>query len=405
MDAEQKIICPDCGPSHVNHFLSKTVLIIDWIFSPVNGFFMSITRGLQKLLRAIGVQSFGINFFKALSYIGITKIVDHPDKKNSDRSKCLWQAADARGIKMYEIRILGRSTELYWSEYKGKKLLFECLPRPLPLSPAYYWMDNKGIMREKFSAAGLPIAIGNVCFTLRKANKTLKKVAGPVITKPNIGSRSRHTTVHIETPEQLKKAFKIAKKLSPWIIVEQELKGIVHRVTLIGGKLVAAMRREPPFVVGDGVSTIKQLVEKENQNPKRQGPHFHHIPMDEFADEEIARQGLTWETVLEKDKFIVVRNNIGRSSGGSNTDLTSKVHPENKILFEKIAAVVGDPLIGMDFIIEDISKPWQEQYPSGTIELNSVPFLDLHHFPLYGDVIDASGALWDIVYVDASSTK
>jgi cyanophycin synthetase len=359
----------------------------------------------MKFLNLIGVRNLGIHFFVLLSKFGITQIVDRPDDKNSDRSKCLWAAADARGIVMHEIRFFHRSTELYWCEYKNNKLLFECLPRPFPLSPAYYWMDNKGIMRQKFAEAGLPIAIGETCFTFSKALKVLEKVQGPVITKPNIGSRSRHTTIHINTPEELKKAFKIAKKLSPWVIVEQELKGIVHRVTLIGGKLVAVMRREPPFVIGDGISNLKQLVEKENQNPLRHGPHFHEIPMDEFTDEEIHRQGLTWDSIPEKDKMIVVRNNIGRSSGGSNTDLTKTVHPDNKELFEKIAKVVGDPLIGMDFIIEDVSKSWKDQMPFGTIELNSVPFLDLHHYPLYGDVVDASGALWDTVYPDASSTN
>lgn len=401
----EKTVCPDCGPSTINHPLSKAVLIIDWLFSPVNGFFMSITKKASAFLDKLGVRNLGISFFVLLSKIGVTRIVDWYDGQNSDRAKCLWETAKARGIKMYEIRFFGRSPELFWSDYNGKKILFECLPRPLPLSPAFYWMDNKGVMREKFAKAGLPIAIGDVCFSYRHALEVLEKVNGLVITKPNIGSRSRHTTIHIKTPEELKKAFKIAKKLSPWVIVEQELKGIVHRVTLIGGKMVAVMRREPPFVIGDGFSTIKELVLRENQNPKRHGPHFHEIPMDEFANEELARQNLSWQTVPLKDQMVVVRNNIGRSSGGSNTDLTPTVHPENKILFEKIAKFVGDPIIGMDFIIEDVSKPWPAQYPSGAIELNSVPFLDLHHYPLFGDPVDASGALWDIVYPEASSTS
>ncbi|GAC1571816.1 MAG: hypothetical protein NVS3B9_0680 [Candidatus Doudnabacteria bacterium] len=366
---------------------------------------MSITERFFGFLRLLGIKNLGISFFKVLSKIGVTEIRDWYDDKNSDRAKCLWETAKIRGIKMYEIRFFGQSPELFWSEYRGKKSIFECLPRPLPLSKAFYWMDNKGIMKEKFNQAGLPIALGAVCTTYSQALEVLNKLAAPVITKPNIGSRSRHTTIHITTPEELKKAFNIAKRLSPWVIVEQELKGTVHRVTLIGGKLIAVMRRDAPFVKGDGASTIKELVEKENLNPKRKGPYFHEIPMDEFANEELQRQGLQWSSVLPLDKLVIVRNNIGRSSGGSNTDLTPLVHPENKILFEKIALSVGDPLIGMDFIIEDVTKPWSGQLPCGTIELNSVPFLDLHHFPLYGDPVDASGALWDIVYPEASSVS
>ncbi|MDB4939761.1 MAG: Cyanophycin synthase [Candidatus Doudnabacteria bacterium] len=399
----QKTTCPDCGPSTVNHFLSKTILIIDWTLSPVNGFFMSITKTIINLLNHLGFRNIGINFFVFLSKVGLAQISEHNQEDNSDRTKCLWEAAEARGIKMYQIRILDKPTELFWSEKNHKKLLFECLPRPLPLSEAFYWMDDKGAMRKKFAEANLPIGIGEICFTYKHALEVLKKVNGSVITKPNVGSRSRHTTIHISNPEMLKKAFKIAKKLSPWVIVEQELKGTVYRVTLIGGELAAVMRRDPPFVIGDGISNLKELVLKENQNPKRHGPHFHEIPIDNFTDEEIARQGLTWNTIPENGKMIIVRNNIGRSSGGSNSDITDKVHPENKKLFEKIAKVVGDPIIGMDFIIEDMNKSWTEQYPCGAIELNSVPFLDLHHFPLYGNAVDASGKLWDFVYRDSSS--
>ncbi len=403
--SESKVICPDCGPSTINHLLSKTVLIIDWIFSPVNGFFMSITKNFLRFLDSIGIKNLGVYFFILLSKIGITQIRSSPDSENSDRARCLWEAAEKRRIKMFEIRFFGKSTELFWCECENKKLLFECLPRPMPLTPAFYWMDNKGVMREKFLAAGLPIARGGVCFRFSKALKILEETKGAVITKPNIGSRSRHTTIHISDPKSLKKAFKIAKKLSPWVIVEQELKGTVHRVTLIGGKLTAVMRRDPPFVIGDGASTIQQLIKIENQNPKRHGPHFHEIPIDEFTNEEIFRQGLTLDSIPLMAEKIIVRNNIGRSSGGSNSDLTPLTHPKNRDLFEKIAKVVGDPVIGMDFIIEDISVPWETQMPCGAIELNSVPFLDLHHFPLYGESVDASGALWDVVFPSSASTK
>ena len=92
---------------------------------------------------------------------------------------------------------------------------------------------------------------------------------------------------------------------------------------------------------------------------------------------------------------IIVGTKIGRSQGGTNVDVTDEVHLENKKLFLDIAKYLKDPLIGLDFIIEDIKKPWRGQMPCGTIEINTIPFLDLHMYPFSGTPRDLSGMLWD----------
>lgn len=408
-----EIKCPDCGPVPIHHGLSKAILIIDWLSTPLNKVSIALTRLVSKIFNGFGIDDIGYIFW-LLSKVGLAKVNYVPDDLNSDRAKCIWEAANARGIKVKEIRAFGRTLELFVAEYNGKKLLFEGLPRPKgPHSKGYYWMDNKAQMRAEFIKAGIPVAFGGVAFTFNAAKKVLERVkalhqesliseksigSGFVITKPHIGSRSRHTNIHLETEQDLMRGFKIAKKLSPFVIVEQELAGMVHRAAVLGGKLVAVLRREPPYVVGDGVSTVKQLIVLENENPKRQGPYFHQIPIDEQTEAELVRLGLSYDFVPSLGQTVIVRNNIGRSSGGSNSDVTDLVHPDNKILFEKVATVVGDSIIGIDFIIEDISKSWKEQYPCGVIECNSVPFLDLHHFPLRGKAIDTSSALWDVVW-------
>ena len=78
--------------------------------------------------------------------------------------------------------------------------------------------------------------------------------------------------------------------------------------------------------------------------------------------------------------------------------MTDSVHPDNMALFEKIGRVLDDPLVGIDFIIEDMSRSWKTQKNCGVIECNSMPFIDLHHYPLYGKPRDAAGALWDLIY-------
>jgi len=259
-------------------------------------------------------------------------------------------------------------------------------------------MDNKAKMRKNFKAGGIPVAKGGVAVSKSGALKLFNELNHPVITKPNLGSRSRHTTTHINSPDGFAEAFRKAKQLSPWVIIEEELSGYVYRITIIGGKLVGALRREPPFVVGDGVMTVRELVEKENKNPKRHNGIFHEIALDVEADAELVRQNLKWESVPEKGRFITLNQKVGRGQGGSNTEMLPLVHPENIKLFEKMAGVLGDPLVGVDFIMQDIEKPWTEQKLCGAIECNSLPFLDLHHLPLYGEPLDPSSALWEVVF-------
>ena len=141
-------------------------------------------------------------------------------------------------------------------------------------SDSLKWMDNKGIMKIKFLKEGLPVADGGVAFTKSKALKIFNRLKKPVITKPNLGSRSRHTLIHIDTPEKLIYGFQKSKKLSPLVVIEEELRGYLFRGTLIGGKLVGVVKRDQPEVVGDGIHTLQELMEKENRSCRAPGPDF-----------------------------------------------------------------------------------------------------------------------------------
>ena len=400
-----KKICPDCGPATVNHFVSRTTVMI--------GFAIKVmTKPLAKVEDAVVDFTFPVlaplmpYFFKTLALFRLVRITDRLEDDNIDRTKCLWGAAEKRGIKLKQYRIFNRPTILFYAEYKGESFVFEGLPRPKGASrDALEWMDDKAIMKKKFQAGGVPVAEGGYAMTDRGALKIFRSLNHPVITKPNLGSRSRHTTTHLMTEGELLKAFRKARQLSPWVVIEEELVGFVYRITLIGGKLAGALRREPPFVTGDGVSTVRSLVDTENKNPRRHDGIFHEIALDAEADAELARQGLAWETVPEKGRFITLNQKVGRGQGGSNTEMLPEVHPENVKLFEKLAKVLGDPLVGVDFIMQDIEKPWTEQKLCGAIECNSLPFLDLHHMPLYGDALDPSGALWDVVFPESRFSR
>jgi len=404
-NSSQKKICPDCGPATVNHMAARTTIILGFLIGVITKPFGKIEDAITGFLFP-HLESFLPYFFKILVFFRLAVITDHLEDDNIERTKCLWRAAEKRGIKMRQFRIFNRPTIIFIAEFGGQSIVFEGLPRPKgDSSAALTWMDNKAIMKKKFQAGGIPVARGGVAMTERAALKLFHSLNHPVITKPNLGSRSRHTTTHIMTEQELLRAFCKARKLSPWVVIEEELAGFVYRITLIGGKLAGALRREPPFVMGNGAATIRALVEKENKNPKRHEGIFHEIAMDTEADAELLRQGLTWNNIPEKGRFVTLNQKVGRGQGGSNTEMLSKVHPENVKLFEKLAKVLSDSLVGVDFIMQDVTRPWTEQNLCGAIECNSLPFLDLHHMPLYGETLDPSSALWDIVFPASKSVS
>jgi cyanophycin synthetase len=180
--------------------------------------------------------------------------------------------------------------------------------------------------------------------------------------------------------------------------MEEEHKGYVHRGTLINGKVAGILRREPASVIGDGVHTVSELIKIENQNPLRKGPIFHEIIITDETNAELARQNLKLESVPAKNSNVALGQKASRGVGGGATDMTDDAHPDNLEMLELVAKVLGDPLVGVDFMMEDVTQSWREQKRSGVIECNSMPFIDLHHHPLRGKVRDVAGLVWDMTF-------
>lgn len=280
------------------------------------------------------------------------------------------------------------------------------MPRPFGRpTNAFYWMDNKSKMGIEFTKVNLPVPQSYECSSKEQAVQAFQKIKSSVIVKPTYGSRSRHTLVGISSEQDLVRAFGIAQQISPWVMVQQELPGMVHRVLWVGNKVVAVMRREPAYVTGDGQNTVKQLVELENKNSLRNGPIFHHLPTDQEALEQLEKYGMSWQTIPSKGQIVILNPKVSRGNGAVNVDVTSQTHPDNMKLFQDIGTFIGDPLVGLDFIIQDITQPWQNQLPCGVIECNAMPYIDLHSHPFSGSIQDGAGALWEIVFPELTSTS
>ncbi len=386
---EQK--CLYCGNNPVPHRLTWFNETMTISLGRLSGRFMS---GAFARMIFVPFERLGRLFGRVSERLGLIAYHDRPSDRTNDRAKFLWEEADRRGIKMQRAIVLGRDNDQYRAIVQGRTVKFSGLPRPegYPGS-AEWWMDDKGALRRRLEANNIPMPRGGVFSRYRPLLKRFNELEKPVIIKPRLGSRGRHTTTFIYTEDQLEKAFRIAKQLCHWVIMEEHLTGSVYRGTLIGGKLAGVLGGHPPRVTGDGVHTIRELVKIKNQN---RSDLIKDALITDHTHEFLSRTNRTVDDVLPEGVTIDLTEKIGVSYGGHSFEITEETHPETKRVLEAAAAAVGDPMLGFDFIIEDIRRSPHEQ-KWGIIECNGLPFINLHHDPVEGTPQNVAKWVWDFV--------
>ena len=388
--------CEECGSGAVHHRLTYITVALDefckplFATGPVSGFF---AKGIYVLERIVTPQ-----VMRFLLARGVAKRQLAPDDNTMLLAKVLWEEAEKRGIEMIEVRLFGLARNLFMAKLpNGRYVTFEGIPFPLWGVHEEWWIDNKDEMKKRFRKLGIPVAKGGAALTLAGAKRLYKKLTPPVIIKPYSGSASRHTTLHIDSEEELTRAFHVALEVAPLAIIEEELVGPVYRATVVDGKLIGVIRRDQPHVIGDGTHTVRELMDEANKHPARGGPYFSKMKIDDVALKELAWQKLTPESVPEKGRRVTLHQKINWSVGGTTADVTDDVHPDNEELFIRIAKVLKAPVVGYDFIISDISRSWKTEERCGIIECNSMPFFDNHHLPFEGKPRNVAGAIWDMI--------
>lgn len=395
---QKKHKCQYCGNNPVPHFLY-------WYFESSNVFLAPLRRVLlynpfsrffKTVSQKLGLSWRLVRFGRAL---GILKLRDDINLCGVQRAKVLWEEARKRGIKMSELLLFNRPFDVYIAEKfqipnPKSKIVFSGLPRPTNYNDsALDWMDDKQLFKRKLIENGLPAPKGKAVWNFRQAKKIFREINKPAIVKPRAGSRGRHSTIFVSSESDLKQAFKIAKQLCFWVVVEEQLTGPVYRATVVNFELCGILRGDPPQVAGDGVHTIEQLVEIKNQTPHE---GVKDIIIDPAVEMFLLRQDLNLSSILNKDEAVNLSEKVGVSYGGSSSEDFDICHPDNKDLFVRAAKVVGDPIVGFDFIIPDITKSWKDQ-KCGFIEANSLPFINLHHYPLHGQPRNIAAAVWNML--------
>jgi D-alanine-D-alanine ligase-like ATP-grasp enzyme len=384
--------CDDCGLEPTNHFFT-------WIESTDEVAIRSIklSSGLQQITSAVFESTEKIlgAVWPAISHVlealHIISYGEDIERAGTPRSKAIWEEARRRGFNVKQLFVFGIPTELFKLQWGKVSYIFQSLPLPPTLKRRDSWPDDKQQLIEKLLEMNIAAPRAVSVKTLKEAHRALKEF-GVVCVKPQVGSCGRHTSPYVRTAKELEHAFNSAKKLCYWVVVEEHIEGNLARATCVNGKLVAFLECVSPTVVGDGISTVNELITKQNN---ARPEHIGEIVMTPLHERYIARRGYTQDAVLEAGKNLPLIYSAGFGSGGSNWEYGTEINVELKDEIERAARLAGLPVVGFDLMLENPLKSPSEQ-KWGIIEANSLPWINLHSRPNQNNPQNVAGKIWDL---------
>ena len=245
--------------------------------------------------------------------------------------------------------------------------------------------QDKDLTKKLLHAAGVPVPFGRPVVDVQDAWRAANEIGLPVVVKPQDGNQGKGVTVNIATQAHLELGYKAAAEYGE-VMVERYLPGHDFRLLVVGDRLVAAARRDPPHVIGTGEHTVRELVDQVNTDPRRGEGHatsLTKIRLDDIAVARLATLDLTPDSIPPVGQRVVLRNNANLSTGGTATDVTDDVHPDVAGSAIAAARMVGLHICGVDVVCETVLQPLEEQH-GGIVEVNAAPGLRMHISPSYG---------------------
>ncbi|MBW4596270.1 MAG: cyanophycin synthetase [Brasilonema angustatum HA4187-MV1] len=260
---------------------------------------------------------------------------------------------------------------------------------------------DKEATKRVLANAGVPVPRGTVINFLDDLQEAIEYVGGyPIVIKPLDGNHGRGISINITSWEEAEAAYDSARQVSRAIIVERYYTGRDHRVLVVDGKVVAVSERVPAHVVGNGKSTIFELIDQTNKDPNRGEGHDNvltKIELDRTSYQLMEKQGFTLNSVLPKNEICYLRATANLSTGGSAIDRTDEIHPENIWLAQRIVKVIGLDIAGIDIVTADISRPLREM-DGVIVEVNAAPGFRMHVAPSQGISRNVGGAVIDMLF-------
>ena len=260
---------------------------------------------------------------------------------------------------------------------------------------------DKEATKQMLRDSGVPVPRGTVITSLRYLQEAIDEVGGfPVVIKPVNGNHGRGISVDVRDLPSAEDAFLLAQEISREVIVEKFHRGRDHRILVVNGKVVAVAERIPAHVIGDGVSTIRELIEITNKDPRRGDGHDNvltRIEIDRTSQTVLERQGFTLDSIPQAGQICYLKATANLSTGGIAVDRTDEIHPENVWIAERVAKIVGLDIAGIDVVTPNISLPFR-QTDSVIIEVNAAPGFRMHTAPSVGIPRNVAEPVLDMLF-------
>jgi len=269
--------------------------------------------------------------------------------------------------------------------------------------------SDKALTARLLTSAGLPVPGTTVVRTVEDALKAARKLGYPVVVKPLDGNHGRGVGLDLADEEAVRAAYDVARAAAKrgGVVVERFVRGADHRLLVVDGRLVAAARRTPAHVVGDGEHTVAELVEIENADPRRGIGHekvLTRITLDAKAEALLADQGLALDAVPERGVVVTLTQTANMSTGGIAEDVTEQVHPDNVEIAELAAEVVGLDVAGIDLVTADITRSVHD-VGGAIVEVNAAPGFRMHTHPTVGEAQYVAKPVVDLLFPPGTPSR
>lgn len=260
--------------------------------------------------------------------------------------------------------------------------------------------SNKQLTKSILCENKIPVPYGKTVYSELSAVMAAAQVGFPVVIKPADGNQGKGVSLNLQSEDEIREAYRNAAKFGNGIIVEQYVRGKDFRVLVVGDRVCAVSERLPACVTGDGLHAVRELVELKNRDPRRGEQHekpLTKVRLDDVTLGELKKQNRTPDDVPREGETVLLRENGNLSTGGTATDCTDRIHPDNAALAVRAAQVIGLDIAGIDFVTEDISESILET--GGVIvEVNTAPGIRMHLYPSEGAARDVAKDIVSLLF-------